>query len=349
MAFIARVHDTHANLWNGLDVRPPTGECEIPVIMRFVENRAVVAGYTNAETGQSTGLKAGDVIDSLDGTSVDELVGRWAPYYAASNEPTRLRDIANSMTRGDCGPATLEIRRENQLLRVATTRVAPGEADGQPRWHDLPGEPFRKLSNDVGVSEDFIGEVGRRRQVCRIRKGHERLDYRYPQLPVRFSVIHARPFTDRKTDRICALHDSRSRQSGAFHWGAPVSVPPRQPHYERKVVILIDEVTQSSAEYHSMAFRTAPGAIVVGSTTAGADGDVSSIPLPGGLRTMISGKGVFYPDKRPTQRVGIIPDVEVKPTIAGIRAGRDEVLEEAIRQILGPGAPATEMVERARQ
>jgi len=60
--------------------------------------------------------------------------------------------------------------------------------------------------------------------------------------------------------------------------------------------------------------------------------------LPGGLSTMISGIGVFYPDKKPTQRIGIIPDVEVKPTIAGIRAGRDEVLEAALRQILEPGA-----------
>jgi C-terminal processing protease CtpA/Prc len=40
-----------------------------------------------------------------------------------------------------------------------------------------------------------------------------------------------------------------------------------------------------------------------------------------------------YPDGRPTQRVGLIPDVRVAPTIAGIAAGRDEVLEEAVRQI----------------
>jgi C-terminal processing protease CtpA/Prc len=45
------------------------------------------------------------------------------------------------------------------------------------------------------------------------------------------------------------------------------------------------------------------------------------------LATNISGIGVFYPDKKPTQRVGIIPDIEAKPTIAGIRAGRDEVLK----------------------
>lgn len=84
-----------------------------------------------------------------------------------------------------------------------------------------------------------------------------------------------------------------------------------------------------------MAFRRAPGAKVVGSTTAGADGNVSPFALPGGLRTMVSGLGVFYPDLQPTQRVGIVPDVVKRPTIDGIKAGKDEVLEEGIRQILG--------------
>ena len=54
---------------------------------------------------------------------------------------------------------------------------------------------------------------------------------------------------------------------------------------------------------------------------------------------MISGIGVFYPDKKPTQRIGIVPDIVVKPTIAGVRDGRDEVLEAALRQILGPDVP----------
>ena len=102
------------------------------------------------------------------------------------------------------------------------------------------------------------------------------------------------------------------------------------------VVILIDEISQSQSEYTAMALRASPNARIVGSTTAGADGNVTPIPLPGGLRSMISGIGVFYPDKRPTQRTGIIPDVEVRPTIEGIRDGRDEVLESALREILGP-------------
>jgi len=131
---------------------------------------------------------------------------------------------------------------------------------------------------------------------------------------------------------------------GAFHWtDPPLALSPANPRYEGKIVILIDEVSQSQAEYTTMALRSAPGTIVVGSTTAGADGNVSQISLPGGLRTMISGIGVFYPDKTPTQRVGIVPDVVARPTIRGIRQGRDEVLEVALRQILGDDAAIEEL------
>jgi C-terminal processing protease CtpA/Prc len=48
---------------------------------------------------------------------------------------------------------------------------------------------------------------------------------------------------------------------------------------------------------------------------------------------MISGLGVFYPDHRPTQRIGIVPDLTVEPTVKGIASGRDEILEAAIRAI----------------
>ena len=49
---------------------------------------------------------------------------------------------------------------------------------------------------------------------------------------------------------------------------------------------------------------------------------------------MISGIGVYYPDGEETQRIGIVPDIEVKPTVEGIRTGRDELLERAIEEIL---------------
>ncbi|MBK8829184.1 MAG: hypothetical protein IPO26_21640 [Saprospiraceae bacterium] len=50
---------------------------------------------------------------------------------------------------------------------------------------------------------------------------------------------------------------------------------------------------------------------------------------------MISGIGIYYPDGRETQRVGIVPDIEVKPTILGLMSGQDEVLNKAIEIIQG--------------
>jgi hypothetical protein len=122
---------------------------------------------------------------------------------------------------------------------------------------------------------------------------------------------------------------------GLFRWVAqPTKVGQiNKDYYKGKIIILVNEYTMSSAEYTVMAFRVAPKAVVIGGTTAGADGNFSSINLPGGIVTGISGIGVYYPDGRETQRVGIIPDIEVKPTIKGIKEGRDEELEKAIKII----------------
>jgi C-terminal processing protease CtpA/Prc len=104
-------------------------------------------------------------------------------------------------------------------------------------------------------------------------------------------------------------------------------------HYRGRVAILVDERTQSHAEFSVMALRTAPENRVIGSQTAGADGNVTTLMLPGGVRTVFTGLGVYYPDGRATQRIGIVPDIEIRPTLAGLRAGRDEVLERALEYI----------------
>ena len=127
------------------------------------------------------------------------------------------------------------------------------------------------------------------------------------------------------------------------------ALEPTAPRYPGKVAILVDEVTQSRSEYTTMAFRSAPGAVVVGSTTAGADGNYSEVLLPGGLHTGISGLGVFTPERGQTQRVGVAVDLEVRPTVEGIAAGRDEVLEAALRAIFGDEADEAALVELARR
>jgi hypothetical protein len=55
--------------------------------------------------------------------------------------------------------------------------------------------------------------------------------------------------------------------------------------------------------------------------------------LPGGLRMTFTGLRVKFADGSRFQNIGIVPDVKAEPTIRGIRAGRDEVLEEGVETL----------------
>jgi len=103
--------------------------------------------------------------------------------------------------------------------------------------------------------------------------------------------------------------------------------------YKGQTVMLIDERAISQAEHTGLFLRAATGARFVGSRTAGANGDITRFTVPGGILIGFSGHDVRHADGRQLQRVGLVPDIEVKPTLAGIRAGRDEVLEKALESL----------------
>lgn len=346
MALIARVHDTHANLWSSVHLRPPVGQCRIPVSVRFIENRAVVAGRLDRNTELETGLHLGDVFETLAGIPIPQLIERWRPYYGASNEAVALRDIGDALTQGPCGDLRLRLRRGNENLEFRAKRLP--NLGGGLVFHDVPGDAFRRLTGDVAylklsavkaadVAEYIDRAIGTKGLILDLRN-----------YPSEFVVYKLGPLLVHKDTPFARFTTGDLSNPGAFHFNLPVSLVPAKPHYSGQIVILADEVTQSQAEFTAMALRSAPNSCVIGNTTAGADGNTSQISLPGGLQSMISGIGVFYPDKRPTQRVGIIPDIEVKPTIAGIRAGQDELLEVALRRILGPDVPFAQIEKLAK-
>ena len=102
--------------------------------------------------------------------------------------------------------------------------------------------------------------------------------------------------------------------------------------YTGKKVLLIDERVMSAEETCAMGYRI-NGFTLIGTPTAGADGQITTFPLPGNLTAYFSGLGWYYPDGEQMQRIGIIPDIEVCPTMEDIMAGRDEVLEAAIKYL----------------
>jgi C-terminal processing protease CtpA/Prc len=283
-------------------------------------------------------VERGDVITEIDGASVPALIEQLRPYYGASNEAAALRDMAIGLTVGACGEAKLRARHNDEEKTVDVTRV-PKNSGVRARWidaiqsHELAGPAFRMLSDTVSylkISSLKAANIPEYLGAAEGRKGLV-IDLRgVPSEPIwaeLLQVVHSGLFA-----RVTIADLSNP---GAFEWMEKV---PGQSGFQTarsalKIVVLVDELTQSNVEYAAMAFRSAPGVLLVGSNTAGADGNVSTIDLPGDLQVRFTATGIFYPDRRPTQRIGLVPDVRVTPTVAGIAAGRDEVLEEAERQL----------------
>lgn len=103
-----------------------------------------------------------------------------------------------------------------------------------------------------------------------------------------------------------------------------------KPRYHGKTVLLIDERTISQAEHTGLFLESANNTRFIGTPTQGANGDVTNFSVPGGISIHFSGQGVRHADGRQLQRIGLEPLVEVRPTLAGIRAGKDEVLDKAV-------------------
>ena len=103
--------------------------------------------------------------------------------------------------------------------------------------------------------------------------------------------------------------------------------------YKGKVIFIINENVQSTYEYTLMELRAANKINLVGSNTAGADGEAISFLIQNNFLTYFTDDAIFNPDGSQTQRIGIKPDIYITPTIKGIRENRDEVLERAIEYI----------------
>ena len=97
-----------------------------------------------------------------------------------------------------------------------------------------------------------------------------------------------------------------------------------------KPYILIDHMAISYAESIVGYFDNLPNSVLIGSPTAGANGNINRIELPNQVVYEYTGMKVLKHDGSPLHGIGFLPDVEVHPTIQGIIEGRDEVLEKAI-------------------
>lgn len=110
---------------------------------------------------------------------------------------------------------------------------------------------------------------------------------------------------------------------------------PRKPTIGGRVVFITDGSAISYAESIMGIVEALDLGEIVGQPTAGTNGNVNVVTTVGGYRVTWTGMRVEKHDRSTHHGIGARPSVYAIPTLAGIRAGRDELLEIATQLAKG--------------
>lgn len=335
LRLVSCLDDTHSMI---LGMATALGEYRglytTPFNAQFIEGKLVITDIHTDTLDVKKKLAVGDIITSINDRPVADLVKQYLPLIPASNMDTKLRDLPYGF-----------LLRSHTLLQykvtidrkgtVFTYQPPMGDRSWMNRSSKAAGEKAYKLIND-SIGYVFSGKY-KNEMLPDIIKTFSKakgiiVDMRcYPGdfMPFTFGEYIKKDNTE-FARFVCGTIDypgafgaTKIRMTNGGKYGAAT--------FKGKVVVIVNASTQSQAEYTTMAFQSASNVQVIGSTTAGADGDVSTIIFPGSMGTWISGLGVLYPDNTPAQRKGVKIDHKIYPTIKGIREGRDELMEKAIQ------------------
>jgi C-terminal processing protease CtpA/Prc len=304
----------------------------VPAAIKFINRQAVVLRVRQDGLVPHSPLEPGDILTHIDGVPVEDILKQRLPLTPGSNEASQLRTLAYDLLRGNTDQAQLKLLRAGKPLAVSAPRYL---LDKLPPVRPQPADSaYRFLRPDIGYLTMAKTKQPQLPTIFRVFKNTKGLVVDIRNYPTDFAATQKLPsYFLTKPRAFAKFAKFDTSYPGRFLWFPGKTLKPIGKPYTGKLIVLVDETSISLAEYAAMALRATPNATIVGSPTAGADGDVTRIVLPGNLVTRISGTGVYYPDGRDTQRVGIVPDIQVYPTPAGIRVGRDELLEKAIELI----------------
>ncbi len=326
LELIGTIHDTHANIWQKDNILSNYwGLNSAPIKVKIIEGNVIVTEILDKPLRGE--LRIGDKILSINNESVENIISNTIKYCPASNLPTKYRDAARKLLRTNEDSLNVTISK-NGIKSDITVKCLNYDSN---LFRESNIASHKILDNNIGYIYPGSLAKGEIDTIMQTMSNTIGLIVDLRCYPSDFIVFSLGKYLMPEPTEFVKFTIGSLLKPGEFNFGPTLKVgKSNKDYYKNNVIILINETTQSQAEYTTMALRVAPKALVIGSTTAGADGNLSYIILPGNVKTAISGIGVYYPDGTETQRIGIIPDIEVNQTIDGIKDGRDTVLEKAI-------------------
>lgn len=348
-----KINDTHGFTSSPLtDVMFWGGYFVPDIYLKRIEDKCVVI-----QTNGSKEIQPGDILTHIDGTCVVEIEDSLSQFISASNMPAMYQRIYTSFLRGPMhSSVTLSLLNAHNVPYDVTLvrNKFPKDytAVGLTALNPVCDSYCITSCGSGYVNMDLL-ESSQIHEMMEVLKDVPAIIFdlrNYPrhtlwtlipyifEKPRPFAIFQEPALTQDNNSLINYLPGWYYEYNDQWNFGNWYNASP----YSGDIYILVDEVTLSLAEYTAQALSYHPNATVIGTQTAGADGNISIIVYPGGIRTVFTSLGMYYADGSPQQRVGVKIDRVVAPTIAGIRAGIDEVLQSALDcvDVSSPHAPA---------
>jgi hypothetical protein len=318
---VHRLHDGHARV---------IGETGKPAVLPI--RLALVDGvYVVLAADPSIGIQRGDELVGIDGVTAADLHARGMGL--ASGSPQWIDDVLLAQGFVSEGPdgstATIDLRRGGMLRSVTARRRAgntPVEFD-RAAFERLAGGILYVDLHQASDQEIHarLPELARAPGVVFDLRGYPRAGWNWLQhlirLPDRAKWMFVPHIIRPDNDGVTAFTESG--------W----NLMPAGPPISGKVAFLTGPGAISKAEGVLGIVEGYRLAAIVGAPTAGANGEVASFDVPGGFTIAFTGMKVTRLDGRQHHLVGVQPTHPVRRTLAGIRAGRDEALEAALRLV----------------
>lgn len=317
---IAALDDGHGSVAHSASMR----NVSLPLFGRVAGDALVVTAVDEGVTGVS----AGDEVVAIDGRPALEVL-REAEALISGTPQWRRWIALRRLGSGDAGTqAAVTIRNADGSTRTVTlTRAARPERLREKRPEKIaelkPGLWYVDLEriNDADFDASLRTLAGARGIVFDLR-GYPRVGPK----PLQHLIDEASE-SARWNIPILRRPD---REGVEWNTGGRWSLQPLTPRLPKNIVFLTDGRAISYAESWMGIVEAYKLGEIVGETTAGTNGNVNSLSLPGSYNVVFTGMKVLKHDGSRHHGVGIAPTVPVSPTLAGIRAGRDEQLEKAL-------------------
>lgn len=307
------------------------GNAFCPFKVRLIENKTIITEKLSA----ASELEIGDEIIELDNEPIEQRRSYYRSLVEGSNPAAIERNVDEYILKGPQDKFSMKYVKKDKSINLFESRREPVYYDSlfaqkieDKPWIDTilsegckfgiikinkynPGNRFLEMLEVIWDNDAWIFDL----------RGNANVD---------FSKFV--PYIYQDTIRYLFWFSPNFQIPGEFFFNRNSSPIYNKPIFEKNIILLVDEYTRSLSESFGLSFQMRKNVFIIGSMTDGSNwNSIATILLPGKIKTKLSTTTSVDKNRNSLHGIGVKPNYIVKPTIEGIRAGRDEVMEFALK------------------